>query len=89
MHPVNAIVKAIGRTLKGVLARSGYQLSRALPEDMQTDHVATLRRVQPYTMTTPERILSCIGASDSPAAASDRSHRPGGGQALISRGETR
>jgi hypothetical protein len=88
MHPVKAIVKAIGRTVNGVLARSGYQLSRALPEDMQTDPVATLRRV-PYTMTTPERILSCSGASDSPAAASDRSHRPGGGQALISRGETR
>ncbi len=62
MHPLKTVAKAVGRTVNGALARAGYQITHATPEDFDPEHRAVVRRVGPYTMTTPERIESCIGA---------------------------
>ncbi len=45
-----------------LLATVGYQLTRHIPRDFSADDAALVRRVQPYTLTSPERIYSCVRA---------------------------
>jgi O-methyltransferase len=62
MHPLKAAKKAIGRRLNSALARAGYQITPTSPDEIEPEHLAVIRRVHSYTMTTPARILSCIDA---------------------------
>ncbi len=43
-----------------MLAATGYQLTRRIPRDFSAEDAALFRRVEPYTLTSPERIYSCI-----------------------------
>jgi O-methyltransferase len=45
-----------------LLATAGYQLTPRMPRDFSPDDTALVERVRPYTLTSPERICSCVRA---------------------------
>jgi len=45
-----------------LLATVGYQLTPRVPRDFSPDDVALVERVRPYTLTSAERIYSCVRA---------------------------
>jgi len=63
-------MRTLKKNVAKILSRLGYEIRRKpsnqqlLPFDMEEDKLAIIRRVRPYTMTSPERIYSLIGAVD-------------------------
>jgi O-methyltransferase len=47
-----------------LLGSVGYQLTARVPRDFSADDVALVERVRPYTLTSPERIYSCVRAAE-------------------------
>jgi O-methyltransferase len=47
-----------------MLATVGYRLTPLMPCDFSADDVALVQRVRPYTLTSPERIFSCLRAAE-------------------------
>ncbi len=45
-----------------LLGVTGYRLTRRIPRDFTADDEALFRRVEAYTLTSPERIYSCTRA---------------------------
>jgi O-methyltransferase len=54
-------VKGLVQRLLGAV---GYQLTARMPRDFSADDVALVERVRPYTLTSPERIYSCVRAAE-------------------------
>jgi len=48
--------------IQGLLAHAGYQLTRLIPRDFTPAEAALVRRVRPYTLTSPERLLGAVRA---------------------------
>ena len=52
------------KLIRRILAKAGYQLTSSVPRDFSADDVALVERVRPYTLTSPERIYSCVSAAE-------------------------
>lgn len=52
------------KLIRRILAKAGYQLTSSVPRDFSADDVALVERVRPYTLTSPERIYSCVRAAE-------------------------
>jgi hypothetical protein len=50
--------------VKRLLKATGWQLSRSIPFDFSPEDVALLRRVEPFTMTSPECVYMCARATE-------------------------
>jgi O-methyltransferase len=50
--------------VKRLLKATGWQLSRRIPFDFSSEDVALIERVEPYTMTSPERVYMCARATE-------------------------
>ena len=50
--------------VKRMLAAAGYQLTPRVPRDFSPEDIALLERVRPYTLTSPERIFSCLRSAE-------------------------
>jgi hypothetical protein len=50
--------------VKRLLKAAGWQLSRRIPFDFAPEDIALLERVEPYTMTSPERVYMCARATE-------------------------
>jgi len=50
--------------VKRLLRAAGWQLSRRIPFDFAPEDIALLERVEPYTMTSPERVYMCARAAE-------------------------
>ncbi len=60
---MNGFIRTIrGLAKKCVLGRMRSGADETLPQDFDASAIATIRRVQPYTMTSPERLFALIQA---------------------------
>jgi O-methyltransferase len=66
-HVLPSGMKAEGRlktAIQSALNRSGYQVSRIYPKDFDEEIISLIDRVKPYTMTSPERIVATVNATE-------------------------
>jgi O-methyltransferase len=50
--------------IQSALNRRGYQISKIHPKDFDEEIISLIERVQPYTMTSPERIVATVNATE-------------------------
>jgi O-methyltransferase len=50
--------------VKRLLKAAGWQLSRRIPIDFSPEDIVLLERVEPFTMTSPERVFMCARATE-------------------------
>jgi O-methyltransferase len=55
-------VPPVRNFIQGLLAHTGYQLTRLIPRDFTPAEAALVRRVCPYTLTSPESVLGAVRA---------------------------
>jgi hypothetical protein len=48
--------------IQRLLAHTGYQFTRLIPRDFTPEEAELVRRVRPYTLTSPESVLSAVRA---------------------------